>query len=495
MSLPDLARLAAAPASTLRAFAERLRAIAVTVDAARPIFAAARAVPPVVARPVRAFHLRRRRDAVGFAMRMFMWNDPVTAEEARATLGDLTGPLLDVGLLETLPDGGVVSPFVLSLADELFILSDELSHGDAAVMGFSENTIELGAAAYSRRKVGRVLDLGCGSGTVGLVLARQAREVIGTDINPRALDLARVNAALNGIENLELRRGDMFAPVAGETFDLIVSQPPFVPHPEGVGEAQFLYGGSRGDELSLGLLASLAQHLTPGGRALIMVEWPDDGAEPLVQRLRKALGTNELNLLLLQMPPGNLDAHAAAYAAGLHPVLGPAFEEEVLVRRGHFEKLGIRALVPTLAVLEKAGGQPGWTHALGIQGVANLSFTSERLDQMMAARALVRDRERLLAARLRVPDGTVFGQEQVGPGADAPSTLGARFAPAALIRPADISLERLGLLTCVHEAPSVRAGLLRLAEDMDLPMEEAMASSVPEVEQSLLQGMLEIASA
>ena len=66
-----------------------------------------------------------------------------------------------------------------------------------------------------------------------LSLAAKVDRVIGTDINPRAVALSRINAALNGIGNVEFREGDMFAPVAGETFDLIISQPPFVSTPPG----------------------------------------------------------------------------------------------------------------------------------------------------------------------------------------------------------------------------------------------------------------------
>lgn len=492
MGLPDLTRLVSNADSTLRAFADKLRAIGVTLETARPIVEAARAVPAVLAPAVRSFHLRKRRDAVGFAMRMFLWNDAVTAEEARATLGELTGPLLDVGLLVSQPDGGVVSPFVLSLAGDLFLLSDELAHGDAAVMGFSENTVALGAAAFPRRPLGRVLDLGCGAGTLGVMLARGAREVIGTDVNPRALALARVNAILNGIENLELRRSDLFAEVAGESFDLIVSQPPFVPHPEGVAGASFLYGGSRGDEIALALLGGLAAHLSPRGRAVLFVEWPDDGGEPLPQRLRNALGAGALNLLILEMPPGNLDVHAAAYAAGLHPGLGPAFEHDARVRREHLEATGIRALVPTFVVVERTASPVGWTHVLQIRGLGQITLTSERLDKILGARALVRQRERLLATPLRVPEGTVLTQEQVGPGAQVPSTLSARFAPEALLPPAELSPELLGLITAIHEAPSVRAGLEQLAADMEVPVEELMAGVMPDVEEALLHGLLEI---
>jgi SAM-dependent methyltransferase len=496
MTLPDLSRLASSPKGALRAFGEKLSAQGLSLAAARPILAAARAVSLPLARPVRAFHLRRRRDPAGFLMRMFLFGDPVSEAEAKAALGDMTAWLLEVGLLAKLPGGGVVSPFVLSIADDLFILSDDLARGAEAVMGFGESTIELSAAVYPRTSLGRVLDLGCGSGTVGLVVSRRSSETVGTDINPRAIALSRVNAAINGIEAIAFREGSLFAPVTGELFDRIVSQPPFVPQPEGVGDAQFLYGGRRGDELALALLAGIPAHLAPGGRALVLVEWPDDGSEPVAQRIRRALGVRDANVLLLEMPEVNLDAHAATYAAGLHPGLGPAFEAEALVRREHFEKMRIRALVPALVVIERTpGGAPGWTHAIGIEGLGRASLTSERIDRIMAARAVARDRARLLATKLRVPEGTVFAQEQVGPGAEVPSTLAARFAPAALLPRVDLTLELLGLLTAVHEAESVQAGLARFAADMDQPEDEVLARSLPQIEQALLHGLLEPAGA
>ena len=73
--------------------------------------------------------------------------------------------------------------------------------------------------------------------------------MIGTDINPRAIALARANATLNGIGNVEFRAGNLYEPVQGDEFDLIVSQPPYYPALPG-SEKTFLHGGPRGDELS-----------------------------------------------------------------------------------------------------------------------------------------------------------------------------------------------------------------------------------------------------
>ncbi len=493
MSNPSLARLSSAPATTLRAFGRKLAAIGLSLDAATPIVSAAQAVAPAIRQPIRAFHLRRIKTPVGWAMRMFLFSDPVTIDEARRALGDLTDALLDLGLLEQRDDGGVVSPFVLGVIDDLFILSDDLAHGEDAVMGFGETTVELCGAAFPRQGVQRALDLGCGSGTAALLLAKRARVTVGVDINPRAVALAKINAAINGITNVEFRVGDLFAPVQGETFDLIVSQPPFVPMPAGVSAAVFLYGGSRGDELSLRLLAQIAPHLAPKGRAVLFVEWPDHGTDALDLRLRKAMDTGDVSLLLLRMPHTELDGHAVSYAAGLHPELGRPFEQEARFRREHFEQMGIRALLPTLTVVERADPTPGWTTTVSIEPLSKVSFTSERIDKLLAAQVVADSPERLLAATVRMPEGAVLSQEQVGPGASAPSTLHVRFAPAALIPPIQLTIELLALFTFLHESPTVRAGLQRFAAELELPPGEVMPRSIEAVARALREGILELA--
>ncbi len=75
---------------------------------------------------------------------------------------------------------------------------------------------------------GRLLDLGCGYGVIGIMAALLSSEleVVMTDVNPRAVSLAAENAARNGAKKVRAIKGSLYEPVASETFDVIVTNPP-----------------------------------------------------------------------------------------------------------------------------------------------------------------------------------------------------------------------------------------------------------------------------
>ena len=374
-------------------------------------------------------------------------------------------------------------------------------------------------AALPVEPVQRALDIGCGAGTGALVLARRAARAVGPDSCERAIVLSRINAAINGITNIEFRVGDLFAPVAGETFDLVISQPPFVPMPQGAGGATWLYGGHRGDELPLRLLSELEPYLAPKGRAVLIVEWGDDGTEPIDARVRAAISgpahdaddprarrsrwgaPTPARAAQPPLGPGAgepdhpLDDNAVGYAATLHPRLDADFDAEVRLRRDHLETLGIRGLTLTLTIVQReVGFGAGWTNLLPVGPIGSVSFTSSRIDKLIAARGVASAPQRLLSAALRVPAGTVFAEEQDGPGADVQSRIEARPSREALIHPASLTPEGLGLLTFVHEAPNVRTGLERFAAALQEPVQEVMNKHLMTVRASLLAGLLEIES-
>jgi 16S rRNA (guanine1207-N2)-methyltransferase len=129
---------------------------------------------------------------------------------------------------------------------------------DAGV--FSAHGLDPGTALLIENlRVGgtdRVLDLGCGWGAVGVAAAKSAPRghVVLTEVNRRAAHLARQNLGRNEVLNAEVRVGPFFAPVEGETFDVIATNPPY----------------RIGREPILDLLREAPRHLTPGGRLVIV---------------------------------------------------------------------------------------------------------------------------------------------------------------------------------------------------------------------------------
>ncbi len=158
------------------------------------------------------------------------------------------------------------------------------------VLGVGGASITL-ARSTLRTPVGRVLDLGTGCGVQALHAARHARTVVGTDVSARALEMARMNWVLNaatlGSAQITGRRGSLLEPVAGEQFDLVVSNPPFVITPRSVASAGYEYrdAGMVGDELVHRLVSSLGSVLAPGGVAQLLGNWEHRDGVPWTERL------------------------------------------------------------------------------------------------------------------------------------------------------------------------------------------------------------------
>jgi release factor glutamine methyltransferase len=148
-------------------------------------------------------------------------------------------------------------------------------------------TETLVVAALERAKplaAPRVLDVGTGSGCIAVSVASQHRgaTVVAVDTSAEALDLARRNADRHGVaERIDLRQGELFAPVAGEPpFDLVLSNPPYIPTADcerltpDVRDHEpraALDGGPDGLVVFDRLIAAAPAHLAPGGWLLIEI--------------------------------------------------------------------------------------------------------------------------------------------------------------------------------------------------------------------------------
>ncbi len=154
------------------------------------------------------------------------------------------------------------------------------------VLGIAQATTNL-LRLTVRQPVESALDLGTGSGILALYLSLHAERVVATDISQRAAAFTRFNAALNG-RDIDVRVGSLFEPVAGERFDLITSNPPFVISPSSTKtRLEYRDSGWRGDGLIPRIIRDSVGHLTTGGLLQMLANWEIHGTEaPWDSRVR-----------------------------------------------------------------------------------------------------------------------------------------------------------------------------------------------------------------
>jgi HemK-related putative methylase len=141
-----------------------------------------------------------------------------------------------------------------------------------------------GSDGNAARRDPRALDVGTGSGIGAIFAALNGYAVVGVDINPEAVRCARINVILNNLEErIEIRRGDLFASVEGERFDLVLFNPPFH-HGTPSGPLDLAW---RSTDVMERFAQDLGTVLCPGGEALVVLS--TDGQ---TDRMLAALGAN-----------------------------------------------------------------------------------------------------------------------------------------------------------------------------------------------------------
>ncbi|MBU8975409.1 peptide chain release factor N(5)-glutamine methyltransferase [Lysobacter sp. MMG2] len=151
----------------------------------------------------------------------------------------------------------------------------------------TERLVELALERLPADRPLRVADLGTGTGAIALAIAheRPMATVIATDASADALEVARANAQSLGLAGVEFREGDWLAPLTGESFDLIASNPPYIAEDDAhlsQGDLRFepraaLASGADGLDDIRRIAAGALAHLRPGGWLLVEHGW-DQGA-------------------------------------------------------------------------------------------------------------------------------------------------------------------------------------------------------------------------
>ena len=210
------------------------------------------------------------------------------------------------------------------------------------VLGVSSAATSL-AQLTLRDPVDRALDLGTGCGVQALHLAAHAADVVATDVNPRALWLTGFNAELNGqADRIEVREGSFFEPVAGERFDLVATNPPFVISP-GTGE-RLVYrdSGLPGDRVVEHIVRGVPEVLTEDGTAQVLANWVINRDQPWDERL--AGWVEACDAWVVQREVVDLPTYVELWLkdAGVHG--GPDYHERYDTWLSWFDEQGAEAV-------------------------------------------------------------------------------------------------------------------------------------------------------
>ncbi|MBL8218800.1 MAG: methyltransferase [Bryobacterales bacterium] len=215
-------------------------------------------------------------------IRLFLEGWPVRREEVERLLPpDVPAVLERLNLMVKHGADMYAATVTLYPIEDLYIASDRYNNADGSPFEGADDmvdqclfpTTERLITGVPRTACDSVLDMCAGCGVGGLLCAATAKRVLAVDVTARSVHFVRFNAMLNGFTNVEARRGNLYEPVEGETFDRITAHPPYQPvwrHLQ-----TFNSGGFDGEQIAKAVLEDAPRHLKPGGRLYCLCQLSD----------------------------------------------------------------------------------------------------------------------------------------------------------------------------------------------------------------------------
>lgn len=189
---------------------------------------------------------------------------------------------------------------------EFYGLPIRISAGVLIPRPETEHLVDQALLLAARFQAPRIVDVGTGSGCIAIALARHLPDakITAIDLSSKALIRASESAALNGVSpRIRFLEGDLLAPVAGERFEIVVSNPPYVPIADrdslsvevrDYEPALALFAGEDGLDVYRRLIPAAFGALTPGGYIVLEIGY---GQSPAITELIKSAGFEQIEFV------------------------------------------------------------------------------------------------------------------------------------------------------------------------------------------------------
>ncbi len=400
------------------------------------------------------------------------------------TLGN---PLVAMRPYSVVDSAGAANWWIASDLGEV-ALGHELSVDHVLGVGGASTTL---SALIIPAEVELALDLGTGCGIQAMHVSRFAARVIATDISERALSFARFNAALSGVTNIEFRHGNLFEPVSGLRFDLIVSNPPFVITPRGssVPEYEYRDGGMVGDGIVSAVIAGLEPALAPGGVAQLLGNWEYTETDGL-DRVRQWLSSTALDAWVVERERQSTGLYAETWIRDGGTTPGARFDQLYTAWLDDFRSRGVTEIgFGYLTLRLPVGGRPTlrrierYGHPLG-------GSIGRHTASVLAAHDWLESRDDAMLAQSRlVVASDVTEERHYWPGDEHPSAITLRQG-GGFARSLPVGTALAAVVGACDGTLTLAAIVGAVAQLLQLEEEALIAEILTEVRELVETGML-----
>ena len=425
--------------------------------------------------------------------RSFFLGQPTPAQAAARFPAEVLSLLERCGLFQR--TGAAWQPMaLLAPCRDLWLASDTFAYRETPqagdfVMPVNEAALALADFALPCDQ-GRVLDLCSGNLLHGLAAGAGAT-VVGSDLNPRAAMFGAFNAALNGRDKVTCATGDLFAPLAGQRFDLILSNPPFVISPGS--EHPFRENPLNLDDFCRRLVREVGDHLNEGGFCQIICEWVELDGQPWQERLRDWLSGTDCDAWVLAANRQLPQSYAREWVAETSWEPGPPAAERYAAWLGHLTARGVVAVHGGFIFLRRRSDAENWVSFSRIEAGLPNRPVGAAVEQGFRTRDFLHARgsdTAMLDAGLGLAPGARLTSEAVWrDGTWQPESMMLRIDDGIPVR-VGLDANVSALIERVERFPTLAAAIADLAAAQGLPAAEIAGQCLGILRRLLEQGCL-----